>query len=82
MDEQACENQDHADVACVHIALHFLYSNRPHALQQAIAAPVTSAYFASFTAITSISTRKPGLASEATPTTERAGKLGWLKNCV
>jgi len=34
-------------------------------------------HFPSFTAITSISTRKPGLASAATPTTERAGKLGW-----
>ena len=43
-----------------------------------------TAYFAFFTAMTSISTRNPGLASAATPTTERAGRLGWLpaKNWV
>src|SRR5436305_13833975 len=43
-----------------------------------------SRYFASFTAMTSISTRNPGLASEATPTTERAGRLGCAppKHCV
>src|SRR6266576_5835365 len=33
-------------------------------------------YLISFAAITSISTRNPGLASAATPTTDRAGRLG------
>src|SRR5216684_2819769 len=33
-------------------------------------------YLLSLTATTSISTRKPGLASAATPTTDRAGRLG------
>src|SRR5882672_988215 len=33
-------------------------------------------YLLSLTAMTSISTRKPGLASAATPTTDRAGRLG------
>src|SRR5712664_4334272 len=33
-------------------------------------------YLLSFAAITSISTRNPGLASDATPTTDRAGRLG------
>src|ERR1700675_3121444 len=33
-------------------------------------------YLVSLTAITSISTRNPGLASAATPTTDLAGKLG------
>src|SRR5581483_2705276 len=66
-------------------SVNFWLHARPLASRQAqlfLQAPTT--YFAFFTAMTSISTRNPGLASAATPTTERAGRLGWLppKNWV
>ena len=65
--------------------LEFRHVAGPFASAQATPFPPDiPCYFASFTAITSISTRNPGLASAATPTTERAGRFGWLppKNWV